>query len=103
MSEEPENDTVLTEEEIEALVEHAEEGGFDDGQFRVHDFSAGESLALSKWLELNRLIESHAEALQKAFSSMFDIEVVVEAELPRYLPAPSLSYYGHGNLFSHRF
>lgn len=90
MSEEPENDTVLTEEEIEALVEHAEEGGFDDGQFRVHDFSAGESLALSKWLELNRLIESHAEALQKAFSSMFDIEVVVEAELPRYLPARDL-------------
>ena len=51
MSEETDNDAILTDEEIEALVEHAEDGGFDDGQFRIHDFSAGESLTLSKWVE----------------------------------------------------
>ena len=52
MAEESDNDPVLTDEEIEALVEHAEDGAFDDGEFRAHDFSAGESLTLSKWLSL---------------------------------------------------
>lgn len=68
MSEDSENDAILTEEEIEALVEHAKDGGFDDGEFRIHDFSAGESLTLSKWVELDGLHGNHAEALQKAFT-----------------------------------
>ena len=52
MAEESDNEPVLTDEEIEALVEHAEDGGFDDGEFRIHDFSAGETLTISKWSEL---------------------------------------------------
>ena len=55
MVEESDNEPVLTDEEIEALVEHAQEGGFDDGEFRIHDFSAGESLTISKWSELEGL------------------------------------------------
>ena len=43
MAEESDNEPVLTDEEIEALVEHAEDGGFDDGEFRIHDFSAGDT------------------------------------------------------------
>ena len=78
MVEESDNESVLTDEEIEALVEHAQEGGFDDGEFRTHDFSAGESLTLSKWSELEALHRNHAEALAKALSTVFDFEVAIE-------------------------
>ena len=80
MVEESDNEPVLTDEEIEALVEHAQDGGFDDGEFRIHDFSAGEALTLSKWSELDGLHRNHAEALGRALSSAFDMEVVVEAQ-----------------------
>lgn len=90
MSEDSENDSILTEEEIEALVEHAEDGGFDDGEFRIHDFSAGESLTLSKWVELDGLHSNHAEALQKAFTASFDLELTVDAQPSSYAVAQDL-------------
>ena len=90
MSDDSENDPILTDEEIEALVEHAQDGGFDDGEFRIHDFSAGESLTLSKWVELDALHGNHAEALQKTFSSVFDIELSVEAQPSTYATADDL-------------
>ena len=63
MSDDTAKDEVLTSEEIEALVERASEPGFDDGEFRAHDFSAGQSLSMSKWTELRLLLDKHAEAL----------------------------------------
>jgi flagellar motor switch protein FliM len=70
---------ILSPEEIEALVERADESGFDDGEFRAHDFGGGQSLSMSKWTELNQLVEKHAEALQSIFSSEFGVPVAVEA------------------------
>ena len=90
MVEESDNDPVLTDEEIEALVEHAQEGGFDDGEFRIHDFSAGESLTLSKWSELEGLHRNHAEALSKALSAAFDLDISVEAQASSYAVARDL-------------
>ena len=90
MVEESDNEPVLTDEEIEALVEHAQDGGFDDGEFRIHDFSAGESLTLSKWSELDGLHRNHAEALGRALSSAFDMEVVVEAQVSSFMSAQDL-------------
>ena len=90
MAEESDNEPVLTDEEIEALVEHAQEGGFDDGEFRIHDFSAGESLTLSKRSELERLHRNHAEALGKALSAAFDLEISVEAQASSYAIARDL-------------
>jgi len=88
--EESDNEPVLTDEEIEALVEHAQEGGFDDGEFRIHDFSAGESLTLSKWSELEGLHRNHAEALGKALSAAFDLDISVEAQASSYAVARDL-------------
>ena len=76
MAEESDKEPILTDDEIEALVEHAEEGGFDDGEFRIHDFGAGESLTLSKWVELDGLLGNHAEALQKALTASFDLSLI---------------------------
>jgi flagellar motor switch protein FliM len=90
VAEESDNEPVLTDEEIEALVEHAQEGGFDDGEFRIHDFSAGESLTLSKWSELEGLHRNHAEALGKALSAAFDLEISVEAQASSYAIARDL-------------
>ena len=43
MSNDASKDEILSSEEIEALVERAGESGFDDGEFRAHDFSGGQS------------------------------------------------------------
>ena len=64
MSDETAKDEVLTSEEIEALVERTNEPGFDDGEFRAHDFGGGQSLSMSKWTELRLLLDKHAEALK---------------------------------------
>jgi len=90
VAEESDNDPVLTDEEIEALVEHAEDGAFDDGEFRAHDFSAGESLTLSKWSELEGLHRSHADVLGKSLSSTFDIDLTAEAKPSRFVSAREL-------------
>ena len=90
MAEESDNEPVLTDEEIEALVEHAEDGGFDDGEFRIHDFSAGETLTISKWSELEGLQRNHAEALGKALTAAFDLDISVEAQPSSYAVARDL-------------
>lgn len=90
MAEESDNEPILTDEEIEALVEHAQDGGFDDGEFRIHDFGAGESLTLSKWSELEGLHRNHAEVLGKALSSAFDLEVSIEAQPSYFVIAQDL-------------
>jgi flagellar motor switch protein FliM len=97
VAEDSDNETVLTDQEIEALVEHAEDGGFDDGEFRIHDFSAGESLALSKWVDLVGLHNNHAEALQKVLAASFDIELTVDAKPSTYAIAKDLL-----TIFPHR-
>ena len=78
MSEDTAKDEVLTSEEIEALVERASEPGFDDGEFRAHDFSGGQSLSMSKWTELRLLLEKHAEALQGVLSSEYGVQMTVD-------------------------
>ncbi|NCG07596.1 MAG: flagellar motor switch protein FliM [Gammaproteobacteria bacterium] len=90
MVEDADNDPVLTDEEIEALVEHAQDGGFDDGEFRIHDFSAGESLTLSKWSELEGLHRNHAEALSRSLSATYDMEISVEARTSSFVSAQDL-------------
>ena len=79
MSNDAPKDEILSPEEIEALVERADESGFDDGEFRAHDFSGGQSLSMSKWTELSTLVEKHAEVLQGMLSSEFGVPVAVEA------------------------
>lgn len=80
MSNEASTEEILSSEEIEALVERASEAGFDDGEFRAHDFSGGQFLSMSKWTELSQLAEKHAEALQSILSSEFGVPVAVEAK-----------------------
>ena len=80
MSNDASKEEILSSEEIEALVERTNQGGFDDGEFRSHDFSGGQSLSLSKWTELSHLIEKHAEALQGVLSSEFGVPIAVEAK-----------------------
>ena len=80
MSNDVSKDEILSSEEIEALVEHANAPGFDDGEFRAHDFSGGQSLSMSKWTELSHLVEKHAEALQSILSSEFGVHIGVEAQ-----------------------
>ena len=79
MSTDASKEEILSSEEIEALVERANKPGFDDGEFRAHDFSGGQSLSISKWTELSQLVEKHAEALQGILSSEFGVPVTVEA------------------------
>lgn len=85
MAEENDNEPLLSEEEIDALVEHAETSDtFDDGQFRTHDFGAGEAVTLAKWQELESLLRGHAEALEAVFQFAFDMEFIVEPFAPMY-------------------
>ena len=65
MAEESQKEAVLTDQEIEALVEHAEDSGFDDGEFRTHDFSVGGALELYKWVELGGLNNNQEAALKR--------------------------------------
>ena len=85
MAEENDNDSLLSKEEIDALVEHAETSGrFDDGHFRTHDFGAGEAATLAEWVELESLLRGHAEALEAVFQFEFDMDVIVEPFEPMY-------------------
>jgi flagellar motor switch protein FliM len=77
MSDETAKDEVLTSEEIEALVERAREPGFDDGEFRAHDFSGGQSLSMSKWTDFRLLLDKHAEALKGVLSSEYGVQISV--------------------------
>ena len=83
MSNDASKEEILSSEEIEALVERAGESGFDDGEFRAHDFSGGQSLSMSKWTGLNQLVEKHAEAMQGILSSEFGVQIAVEQKKER--------------------
>lgn len=85
MAESIDNEPILSDEEIDALVEHAETSDvFDDGQFRTHDFGAGEAVTLAKWVELDGLLRGHAEAIEGVFQHAFDLEATVEPFAPTF-------------------
>ena len=85
MSEPDDNQPILTEEEIEALVDHAvEEEVFDDGQFKSHDFGAGEALTLAKWSELDGLLRAHAEVLEALLLRKFGQQATVQPFAPLF-------------------
>jgi len=91
VSDADDNQPILTEEEIEALVDHAVTSeGFDDGQFRSHDFGAGEALTLGKWTELDGLLRAHAEALEAVFAHSFALEATVEPFAPLFAKVKDL-------------
>lgn len=81
------SDDVLTEGEIDALMESVDDGtsaadAADDGQFRRFDFSAREQSLLREFTALGPLVERHADMLGKALESSFSIEFLVRAETP---------------------
>jgi flagellar motor switch protein FliM len=80
MSDETVKEEVLTSQEIEALVERAREPGFDDGEFRAHDFSGGQSLSMSKWTELRLLLDKHADALTGVLTSEYGVQISVDVK-----------------------
>ena len=80
MSDETVKEEVLTSQEIEALVERAREPGFDDGEFRAHDFSGGQSLSMSKWTELRLLLDEHADALTGVLTSEYGVQISVDVK-----------------------
>lgn len=85
MSEVDDNQPVLSEEEIEALVDHAAtDNVFDDGYFKSHDFGAGEALTLSKWSELDGLLRAHAEVLGGVLQRNFGQEATIEPFASRF-------------------
>ena len=90
MSNDASKDEILSSEEIEALVEHASEPGFDDGEFKAHDFSGGQSLSMSKWTELSQLVEKQADALQTVLSSEFGVQITVEVQARKFGVADGL-------------
>ncbi|MFT4767490.1 MAG: flagellar motor switch protein FliM [Glaciecola sp.] len=84
------SDDVLTEGEINALMESVDDGtsaadAADDGQFRRFDFAAREQSLLREFTALGPLIERHAEVLGVALESGFSIEFTVLAETPELL------------------
>ena len=90
MSNDASKDEILSSEEIEALVERASEPGFDDGEFKAHDFSGGQLLSMSRWTEFSQLIEKQAEALQAVLSSEFGVQITVEAQARKFEIADGL-------------
>ena len=90
MSDETVKDEVLTSEEIEALVERANEPGFDDGEFRAHDFSGGQSLSMSKWTELRQLLDKHAEALKGVLTSAYGVQITLDVKTVEFGSADEL-------------
>jgi flagellar motor switch protein FliM len=75
---------VLSSEELEALAAKSGNNDFEDGEFRIHDFEGGHSVAISKWSILDSLIEKHADALSGVLSSEFDCEISVTSKGKRF-------------------
>ena len=90
MNDSVEKEEVLSAEEIEALVERAQEPGFDDGEFRAHDFSVGQSLSMASWTELTTLLDNHAEALSGVLSSEYGFNILVTSEPKAFCSASDL-------------
>ncbi|MEE4277791.1 MAG: FliM/FliN family flagellar motor switch protein [Halieaceae bacterium] len=82
---------VLTESEIDALMETVEEGKessepSDDGEYRRFDFNARDRSILREFTALTALIERHAEDLAERLEKAFSIEFEVRAQAPALLP-----------------
>ena len=92
MSETDDDQPILSEEEIEALIDHAATAGdgFDDGQFHSHDFGAGEALTLAKWTELDRLLRAHAEAIEMVLAHSFNVDATIESIEPQFFTVKDL-------------
>lgn len=81
------SDPVLTEGEIDALMEsvddHASGGSeADDGEFRRFDFAAREQSLLREFTALDPLMERQAEMLGAALDKAFSIEFALRTEAP---------------------
>jgi flagellar motor switch protein FliM len=84
------SDDVLTEGEIDALMESVDDGtgaadAADDGQYRRFDFAAREKSLLREFTALGPLLERHAEMLSAALESAFSVEFSVRSEVPTLL------------------
>lgn len=84
------SDDVLTEGEIDALMESVDEGASDgdaadDGQYRRFDFSAREQSLLRQFTALGPLLERQADYLGAALEETFSIEFSVRATPPTLL------------------
>lgn len=80
-------DEVLSEGEIDALMERVEDAGNepatgDDGQYRRFDFSARERSLLAEFTKLPGLLERQAEALGDALADAFALEFIVAPQPP---------------------
>ena len=84
MSEPDDNQPVLTEEEIEALVDHAVEEEVSMTASWSHDFGAGEALTLAKWSELDGLLRAHAEVLEALLLRNFGQPATVQPFAPLF-------------------
>ena len=76
-------DDVLTESEIDALMESVEDDTvrsdvYDDGQYRRFDFSAKEHALLREFTLLQSLCDRHAELLEDAIERAFALEFDVQ-------------------------
>jgi len=84
------SDDVLTEGEIDALMDSVDDGAgtadaSDDGEYRRFDFAAREQSLLSEFTTLGPLLERHAEMLASALEAAFSIECSVRSETQKLL------------------
>lgn len=84
------SDDVLTEGEIDALMESVDGEGAaadsaDDGRYRRFDFGAREQSLLREFVALKSLSERHAEVFTKALESAFSLEFFVRPLEPDLL------------------
>ncbi|MEM0954984.1 MAG: FliM/FliN family flagellar motor switch protein [Pseudomonadota bacterium] len=78
-------DEVLTESEIEALMDSVGDdeersGSFDDGQYRRFDFAAKEHALLREFTLLQALCERKAELLETVIERTFALEFEIQAQ-----------------------
>lgn len=81
------NDDVLTEGELDALMESVDEGSpgvdtsddGDDGEFRRFDFGGREHSLLREFTAFSSLLERQAELLAAAFESAFSLEFMTRS------------------------
>ncbi len=81
---------ILTEGEIDALMESVEDGvtdtdASDDGAYRRFDFSGREHSLLREFTALTTLLERQAELLKSALESAFSLEFSTRALPPQLL------------------
>jgi flagellar motor switch protein FliM len=80
-------DEVLSEGEIDALMERVDDAGDtpasgDDGQYRRFDFSARERSLLAEFTKLPGLLERQGELLAEALADAFALDFLVAPQAP---------------------